>query len=858
MSTYSIFNTTLSSIGRALRYRLNENNYYHPSEMPDAINRIPLKQQDPYPPNQNIAFVNFSSFNIYWNYYIVDNADVPNSYGNITRISAGYGIPIYAKTYHGNCYLFTNEGYTFPEHFYGYGSLGDTDINWVVNHKILTNYVSYFSFRENFTLENILSYNFSNLKYIAGNILGSTNNLFFLNNYNIKYLGRITPSDTCYMEESWIGSQVEALQDTYSSQNFIFNCQRIKCPQSVKYMSGSFASTMGRPTEAEIPEGLIIGYGAFQFSNKIQHYYCNGANSLTNLKYAQYMFARDNGPIDATIENRINFHFNFNTPYIMNYQMIFRNTPYYGPVLKKPITYVLTNEGLRWLYASGLSSISTNILNPQQVILNNIDKDLPKHGYEFPDICFPYTSGTLEYIVSNVDDYGQFNNFYFKFGNITMLNNSGTLNFRDFLYRWSISEYSLSNYPMITQTNVKTIGDFGDIYSAGNIYAYYIDSMSKGRRNVNFFPHLTCGGINVGNIICEKNFEQIIGFQTNLSPTAYAPNMTSIGSYKNIISYNGNINTGDMQGTPFVLSNKEAPPNYRCNYLTIGNIIAYNGNVDLNMMLYKKALGGCTEGFQCHDIIGQNINLSYFCYIQSGADQGYNTINHYLINAPKIHDIIATHNINCAYGLFPTGGNFPYLKNGISINLLKADNIYLSNAFHRSGVIGQNYSVENLKNLCAINLIECNNLYGYGCFGGGSGNPSLQTNIDQFEMNIKCSNNLYWGYFLRYSFYNNAIFRFYYNQNSASINPSIDIRFLDWISISRSYYKMTIYVEKNSPYDLQLYNGGQINNQIINAYWDTNEITGQPELISNYNMIWTVIPNGYCNSKSNIYVYNNL
>jgi len=897
MANYSITNSTLSAIGNALRYKLNENNYYKPSEMPNAISNI-KSYQPQYPSGQFGQIYTFA--NGFANYELVSYATGSSMVGTDNfKISTGVGgANVYDKTVGDNHYIFSDNdapiylasAVSYAPEFFNYSKINTSfvkilhypilNINNLYNfgfYNVNAIYCWYSKYVNDLSgLDKLKITEFSGgytvnyfLNYIQVGYNSENHNAIYAPGININDagMGDLVEGSRIYYSPKkdnllWCGKYVRTCRETYgtyvwdiSNKNILnVGTTHANCGASV---IDAYDYCIGREDlkSAEVSAGLITAPYMYNGCTYMTDLYCNGGNNLLAIKN----FYNGLGNVGSKTTEGCYIHFNINSPFIFDmYTMC-----YNGRLRRLPDIYdtIMSNQRCYMQLYSEATSPS-----------------------------FP----TLEKTPN--------------FGNIILSQQGG-------------SSWGMTSCEFVNLGHIESLGLIGDLYvngiiaqppgglreccgsfpqnlihgeKIGNIYAnnIYIYSYFRGAYDNNMFiysiyPNLEELHCSTGDLIAEKDIRYYSSYlQLTCNGNFLAPKLKTSGYHGDFISYNGNIyfygdqEQGYWQTCPYI--EKEYNNQNYFKGIQFNNIIAYNGNLEMGY-LSGGLCGGTSEGYTFKNIHGQNINIYDLLY--SGGDFG-SIINYFGPRREKmitIDQIVAEHTLNIRQGLFSiasTSGDgisnaLKLLKTFSTINLIKSDNLYINSG----GYIPYNfYKCPNLINneICHINMIEGNNIYLSELLSAssiGDDNTSVNNVCNMLSpyklfLNIKCSNFIQFGNYMPwgqgrwsgsgyadgYQLYINL----YYNHNSASLSPSCNF-FMGvekYTQGSRRNQRIILRIEKDSPFNAYIYNGGH--SRCNDSYYYNNGEYIYENIFPNNLLTWQLGDNCYYNSIANIWVYYNL
>ena len=896
MADYSILNGTLSGIGSALRYKLNENEYYKPSIMPTAINNIRTVRPAPLPQGSIGQIYIFADG--YAQYDIVPYTIGSSLSGDdIFKISTSVGVNVWDKNVSGSHYIYSegdaplylassvlyapehlnyqkvnsifcktldhpivnlnniyNLGLTSVEQIYNWSPIYTNDLTGLDKLKItaFSGQIFPLSFRNNIIVSQS-NWNSQTQKY--DNII--TRNAIAIN--------ESSTTMNYYHGEYWCGKYVRNFWETFYNYynppqpNFT---SIARCGESVEVMNYTYAYN-GALTKAEIGSRVIFAYESFYHCNNMTDVYLNGGNTLSNLKVGTMAFY---GCGINSINGCI-FHFNkIDSPLIWNLYSMF----YYCQTKKVPSisdSIIPSISSIQYYFGDGLIYMN----DPSNYIYL---EECPSFG----NIIFssPGRAQVGYFWGDNVSVFP-------SWGDI-MIRNPGTFCTPGI----SSGKKSRSSLPP-----AKNFGSFGNIYVNGNIdftYELFIGEIINCNNNnsYNTLKFLETEHCQFNDIIAEKNididdFEIQPHLNNNTSSfnniCIYTPNLKYGGKFGDIISLNGNItfrNASSVIGWgmckvhPFLTVPDK---NTILSYKNINSIIAYNGNINAWLFGPVCSSGGYTDGLIMNgDIIAKNIIVGYLTGRLDGSKGNFfpNTLR----NIATYKNIIATNNISFGsdIGIYTSapGDIQDTIERCLQVDTIKADNVIFQGTL---GFLSGVDLFKNLKEPWNINLIEGNNLIFNGSFNFGYADLYDYTTytMDNYpipnfklDLNLKCSNfiNLQghsWGGGLGHMNIN-----IYYNHNSASITPSINFTALlaKYNNQFDRRQRWIFRVQKDSPYNIGIYNGGKSPcydgyHNVLNPQTGYNDRVPDGVMIDNL-LTWQHGDNCYYNSAANVWVYYNL
>lgn len=900
MADYSILNGTLSGIGSALRYKLNEDVYYKPSVMPTAINNIRTVRPAPLPQGPIGQIYIFADG--YAQYEVTSYAVGSSLVGDDTfKVSTSVGVNVWDKNVSGTHYLYS-EGdaplYLASSVVYAPEHLNYQKVNGIfcktLDHPIvnlnniydlgLTSVEQIYNWSPIYTndltgLDKLKITAFSGQNFplsFRNNIIVSQTNW---NSQTQKYDNVIT-RDTIAINESnnimnyyhgeyWCGKYVRNFWDIFYSYSTPLqpNFTSIaRCGESVEVMNYTYAYN-NVLTKAEIGSRIIFAYEPYYYCNNMTDIYLNGGNTLSNIKVGTMAFYG----CGINSINGCNFHFDkIDSPLIWNlYDMFFYCQTKKVPSISDSI--ILNSYSLILYFGDGKPS---SINDSTYAFL----EECPSFG----NIIFTKNSSSTQLSSFHCDNLSIFP----CWGDI--ITKEG-----DF----GPPYYSHSRHNQNSLPPLKNFGSFGNIYVNGNIYMDYYLFDGGGYLNCNnnnsynVLEFLETEHCQFKDIIAEKNIRiEDYGIQPHLNNSTsyfnniciYTPNLKYGGTFGDIISLNGNItfyNASSVTGWgmckvhPFLTTPNK---NTVLSYKNINNIIAYNGNI----MGYGSfgpvcSSGGYTDGLIMNgDIIAKNINIDYLTGRLDGSKGNFfpNTLR----NIATYKNIIATNNIYFGSWI----GIYTYyaedvqdtIERCLQVDTIKADNIMFQGTF---GYLRGIELFKNLKEPWNINLIEGNNLIFNGSFNFGYAELYDHTiyNINNYpipnfklDLNLKCSNfiNLQGSSSFGGSGLGHMNINIYYNHNSASVTPSINFTALltKYNNLFDRRQRWIFRVQKDSPYNIGIYNGGKSPcydgyHNVLNPQTGRNDQVPDGVMIDNL-LTWQHGDNCYYNSAANVWVYYNL
>ena len=893
MADYSILNGTLSGVGSALRYKLNENEYYKPSVMPTAINNIRTVRPAPLPQGPIGQIYIFADG--YAQYDVVPYAIGSSLSGDdIFKISTSVGVNVWDKNVSGSHYIYSEGdaplylassvlyapeylnyqkvngifcktldhpivnlnniydlGLTSVEQIYNWSPIYTNDLTGLDNLKIIafSGHTFALNFRNNIIVSqtnwNSQTQNYDNI--ITRNAIGVKNTSTITEYYNGKY---------------WCGKWVRNFWDTYYG-SYGVNASKIhtpsiaKCGESVESTNYTYAYNW-RITEGEIGSRIIHAYETYYSCNNMTDIYLNGGNTLSNIRIGVMTFYG----CGVNALGGCTFHFNkIDSPLIWNLYSMF----FYCQTKKVP-------------------NISDSIiLNPYSLAEYFGDGrpwSINDSTYVFLEECPSF--GNI--IFTKEGSHPQLSAFYCD--NLSIFPRWG-----DIISNGDFSPpyYSHTIHNQNSLPPLKNFGSFGNIYANGNIRMDYQLFDGGGYLNCNnnnsynILEFLETEHCQFKDIIAEKDiYIDDYDIQPHLNNSTpyfnniciYTPNLKYGGTFGDIISLNGNINFWNVTITtswgmckvhPFLTTPNK---NITLSYKNINSIIAYNGNI-ISTTCFGPVCssGGYTDGLiMSGDIMAKNIDVAYLGGRLDGSKG--NLFPNTLRNVATYKNIIAINTLSLRYyGFYVSYSNTVHdtIERCLKVDTFKADNINFSvplvELYHMD-------YFPNLKEPWNINLIEGNNItLNNGFFGQASVDYNiLEYPIPNFklDLNFKCSNFIN----MQGNSYGSGLghmnINIYYNHNSASIAPSINFTALltKYNNLFDRRQRWIFRVQKDSPYNTGIYNGGKSPcadsyHSVLNPQTGYNDYVPDGIMIDNL-LTWQHGDNCYYNSIANVWVYYNL